>query len=523
MSSQEPPVNKGPAEDEGLVIRRTLPGNTNGKKKKEKKKKKAKKAKKSRNAEPMKQLQQRHRGNPGEVRPEAASVKGLRSFQFLLVNVCLELSASWFQAKHLEMIEELSVQDAYAEVGDGAVEEQDANDLGHRQGRGDLHQGVLESPRDMSAHLSMANVTLRYIQYALELMKQNKMDHAFRALKRAEQRLNEADRASVVQLKRLQTAEASIRSEMWCLLLDTFARWFTRKDKIRVAVDYMQRIFARPDFGLACPFTACVCKTHYAYLLGRSLRTGIAMEEIKAARALAEDDGIVGGGTLEEGDKALVAGHLGNLRVALAFNSALCALYLKPPQPKVALEDLAKCKKMLKVGSGGGSLHTSSTEAGLEAVISGLTDLALRKQAAMAKAPSMIEPTRPTRGGKRRHGAGPRQKRVTEGVTSKTAEKSNSLSKQMPKPNSVRAKGAGAPAPAAPPARAKINSDDEFDPDALIAAIDRELQSEKVSAMIPYIGRSSYAQHGVRTADVFEKERQKRKRGKVSKLANLLY
>ena len=173
MNSQDPPPNAGPAQDEELVILRPMPA--------KKARKKRKKGKRSKKIDSMTKKKRHPGGNQGgQAKAKVAPVKGLRSFQFLLVNACLELSASWLQSKHLEMIEEVSAQDAYAAVGEESGENDDENGgaedddaLARHQGHAtEAHDAPLGSPREMSAHLSMANVTLRYIQYALELVKQ---------------------------------------------------------------------------------------------------------------------------------------------------------------------------------------------------------------------------------------------------------------------------------------------------------------------------------------------------------------
>ena len=188
---------------------------------------------------------------------------------------------------------------------------------------------------------------------------------------------------------------------------------------------------------------------------------------------------------------------------------------------------MVTCKEMLGIGAAvDASLPASPVGCGLEAVVLRLAEFALRKQAAISKPPS-IEPTRPARGGKRRPGAGPRQKRVAHGAV-RSDRAAGAKAKALAKPKTFRAKKVAATSAASAAASgssssSSASSEDDFDAETLIAAIDRELEAEKVSAMIPYIGRSSYAQHGVRTADVFEKERQRRKKGKARKLANLLY
>ena len=215
------------------------------------------------------------------------------------------------------------------------------------------------------------------------------------------------------------------------------------------------------------------------------------------------------------------------LRIALAFNSALCALSLKVPQPEVALDHLKKCKGLLGVQVDSSAISSSSARPGLDAVVSRLTQVALRKRSAMEKI-SLIEPSRPGPRRKRRHG-GPRQKRIVRGGESSNTTRSKSKAFEKSKKHTSTSKGKAKSAIKGDKRDTSADvqncnrKDDTFDAQALIAAIDRELEIEKVSSMIPYIGRSSYAQHGVRTADTFERERERRKKAEGTKVSTIFY
>eukprot|EP00948_MAST-09A_sp_MAST-9A-sp1_P000782 g782.t1 len=243
-------------------------------------------------------------------------------------DIALEFSLEWVAKHHCRGLH--AVQD-YKEL---PFDLNDSEDVEERK------------KSHFSYHSDMALMTLRYLEYAFHLMKSSHHDRAFQALRRARQRIREADQFTFTHSRdTLSKKEKCIRGELLSVYSDLSATWYTLRSgkgqthfKQRVAADFLDKLLNGKAYTFASPATRALCHCHGAYLLAHFGKGSDALLHLEESCDILESTAK----TKEDID--LIEG----LRCTILFNQAVISLELHHPDILFAEESLQKCEDLVQ-------------------------------------------------------------------------------------------------------------------------------------------------------------------------------